>query len=184
MKIIINFALLNKDEVNRHTEYKIPFVGLKEGIHEYEFHLDSKFFEEFELSEFTQGEVDVKLSLDKRINMMVLDFELEGNVTFPCDRCGEDTELDIEGEEKLIVQFGDKTGSTDEEILILGPNEYELDISQYLFEFVELLIPARRVHASEKECNQDVMQKLGELEKEEEEITDPRWDALKGFKSN
>lgn len=183
MKIIINFALLNKDEVNRHAEYKIPFIGLKEGIHEYELLLESKFFEEFELSEFEQGEVNVKITLDKRINMMVVDFDLAGHVFFPCDKCGAQAKLDFEGNEKLIVKFGDKTSSTDEEILVLGPNEYELDVSQYLYEYVVLLIPARRVHASEDECDQDVLHKLDELE-DKEEKTDPRWDALKGFKSN
>ena len=171
--------------MNRHKEYKIPFVGLKEGTHAYEFHLDTEFFDEFEFSEFEQGEVEVQLSLEKRINMMVLDFELAGHVIVPCDRCGADTKLELEGEEKLIIKFGDKTGSTAEEILILGPNEYELDLSQYLFEYVELLVPARRIHPSEEECDQEVIQKLKEMEeKEEEEKTDPRWDALKGFKSN
>ena len=46
-------------------EYVIPFVGLKTGIHTYEFDVDDTFFEGFEYSIIEKGKVHVKLELEK-----------------------------------------------------------------------------------------------------------------------
>ena len=45
---------------------------------------------------------------------------------------------------------------------------------------IVLAIPNKRVHESEEDCNQDVLDELDDYESEEE--TDPRWDALKNLK--
>lgn len=166
--------------MDRLKEYKIPFIGLKEGIHEFDFQLGPEFFEEFEFSDFDRGIVDIHVILDKKSNMLVLDFELHGNVEMICDRCGNDVTVDIEDEEKLIVKFGDKTGSTDEEILVLGPNEHEIKLSQYFFEFIELALPAKRVHEDINDCDQEVVKRLSS--EDDTDDTDPRWDALKNLK--
>jgi len=47
-----------------------------------------------------------------------------------------------------------------EDVLVLGPQEYELDISQHLYEYAHLCIPARRAHLDVADCNQGVLKEL------------------------
>lgn len=168
--------------MSRLSEYRIPFLGLKEGSHAFSFRLNDEFFERFEFSEVTKGDVRVEVVMLKQSTMLDLEFELEGTAELPCDRCGSDTTVHFTGSERLIVKMGDETGPRDEEILVLGPNEHELDLEQFLFEYVELNLPARRVHEDPKDCDQDALKKLSELEiKDDDDSTDPRWDALRGI---
>ena len=69
-------------------EYRIPFLGLKPGQHEYEFEVTDAFFEEFENSEIDHADIKVDIMLEKQINMMVLHFKLSGEVLSSWDRCG------------------------------------------------------------------------------------------------
>ncbi|MFN6379105.1 MAG: YceD family protein [Flavobacteriales bacterium] len=138
-------------------EYQIPFLGLKVGTHSYEFTLTEAFFEAFEYSEITESNIAVELEFEKQGTLMVLDFELKGSVTLLCDRCGDPYSQIIQSNERLIVKFGDETGHTDEDILVLGPSENTVDVSQYLYEYAHLALPAKHVHAAEAECNQEVL---------------------------
>ncbi|UTW63826.1 DUF177 domain-containing protein [bacterium SCSIO 12741] len=57
-------------------------------------------------------------------------------------------------------------------------------MSQLLYEFIHLALPLKNVH-NEGECDPEMVKKIEELnygEGEEEESTDPRWNALKSLK--
>jgi uncharacterized metal-binding protein YceD (DUF177 family) len=138
-------------------EYQIPFLGLKVGTHLYDFTLTETFFEAFEYSEITESSIAVELQFEKQGTLMVLDFSLTGEVQLLCDRCGDPFSQPIQSKERLIVKFGDETGHTDEDILVLGPSENAVDVSQYLYEYAHLALPAKHVHATEAECNQEVL---------------------------
>lgn len=166
------------------VEYRIPYLGLRIGKHEFDFVLDDTFFEHFGQGEIKKGRIGVQLVLDRQTSMLVLDFQLDGSVVLPCDRCGEEADIDVSGSEKLIVKMGERTGSTDEDILELGPNEHEIDLSQYLYEYAHLMLPVKRVHKSLSDCNQEVVQHFGQEEEDETPPQDPRWDALKNLNTN
>ena len=68
-------------------EFNIAFVGLKPGLHEYNYTVEDSFFENFEKTEFTNTKVDVKLTFDKKQGIFLLHFDINGKVTLPCDRC-------------------------------------------------------------------------------------------------
>ena len=164
--------------------YKIPFIGLKVGQHEFEFELGDKFFESFEHSEISGSEINVDVVMDKQSTMMVLDFEVYGSVETICDRCGTPMRVDIDHEDRLIIKYGDQTGSSDDEILVFGPSEHMIELQQFLYEYSHLGLPSRRVHETEEECDQDAMNLLNKLreEKDEDEDIDPRWEGLKVLK--
>lgn len=160
-------------------EYQIPFLGLKVGVHEYEFTLDNAFFDAFEYSEITEAKVFVELALEKQSTMLVLDFSLKGDVQLLCDRCGDPFMQEITSKDRLIVKFGDETGHTDEDILVLGPSENTVDVAQYLYEYAHLALPAKHVHASESECNQEVLAAYKKYAVENDNRDD--WAALKNL---
>lgn len=178
----------SKKEMKR--EFIIPFVGLNPGEHHYEFHIGNEFFENLEYSEIQKGDAEVKLTLNKQTNMMIFNFELKGTVEVICDRCGDDLNLPIESNQQLIVKLNAESFEDNDDIVSLPASEYEFDVSHYIYEYIILALPARRIHGEaegdESQCDEEVLKKLEEVapkatEKKNDEI-DPRWAALKDLK--
>ena len=172
-------------------QFVINFGSLPAGEHEFHFEVNDSFFTQFENSIIQKGNVDVLVVLEKKENMLLLDFTMEGGVSVPCDRCLEDLGLEVEGYNELIVKFGVADDDESEDVIVLDPKEYELNVGQFIYEFLTLMIPMRNVHGegeddTESGCDPDVLKELEKhLAKEKEaEETDPRWDALKGFNPN
>ena len=174
-------------------EYIIQFVGLSIGIHEFKFEAKDSFFKDFEFSEIKKGNVLVNLHLLKQSQMMVLEFEIGGTVKMECDLCTGEFDLPLNGTHRLIVKVGGgDTGNEDDDIITIAANEHELDLAQYIYEYITLTLPIKRVHPLDKKgnstCDKEVLEKLEkfriEEEKQEEEKTDPRWNDLKNIKLN
>jgi len=170
------------------NEYLIPFIGLKVGKHQFEFKINKKFFDEFSFDEFENCEVTVEVVLEKKTTMLEINFKHKGTVNVPCDLTGEPFDLPIKGKIKLVVQFGDEFNNDNDELLILPHGEYQIDLSQYIYEMIVLSVPQKRVHPGVKDgtLQTEALQKLNELqvkevkkEEKKENDTDPRWDKLK-----
>jgi len=167
--------------LNYQKQYVIPFSGLSENIHHFEFKIDDKFFENFEFSEIKKSNIDVYLSLEKQERMLILEFLIEGTTNIMCDRCLDFFDYPIKGKEKLIVKFGNKNYESTDDILILAESENEIDISKYIYEFISLLLPIKRIHPEDENgnsrCNKEMIKKIKEFSKTKK--SDGRWDELK-----
>jgi uncharacterized metal-binding protein YceD (DUF177 family) len=162
-------------------EFVIPFLGLKEGIHDYAFDIDAEFFESFEYSEVKLGKVHVDVSMERKERMLIFTFGIRGSVEVPCDRCLGPLDLPIEGTDRLIVKFGLEWLEESEEILIIPETDSRIDISSFIYEYIMLKLPYKRVHPEGKGlCDRTVIDKL---EHHSESETDPRWEALKELKN-
>jgi len=172
--------------VNYLKDFIIPFSGLKAGNHPFAFKIEDQFFEQFEYSEIRKGNIHVDCMLEKQQRMMVLHFDLKGEVEVPCDRCGEEFNLPVEGSQKLIVKFGTDHKEESEDILVITDKEHELDVSQFLYEYVHLLLPFRKVHGTDENgnslCDPEVIRYINE--EEIEHPVDPRWEALRKLKED
>ncbi|MCB9174638.1 MAG: DUF177 domain-containing protein [Flavobacteriales bacterium] len=164
-------------------DYTIQFVSLKQGTHHFEFSVDNKFFEQLDCDDFIDSNFKVELEFIKQSTMMLLNFSFKGEIIVPCDRCLEDLKMPIKGEDKLIVKFGDTSHNEVDDILILAESEHEINVAHYIYEFIELNIPFRRVH-KEADCNAETIKRLNELEVNKTEEIDPRWSALKNINNN
>ncbi|MGL2993145.1 YceD family protein [Flavobacterium sp. TSSA_36] len=178
--------------MSKRKEFIIPFVGLKLGKHQFEYQINSSFFEIFDFNEFEKSAIKVKVVLEKKANLLELDFKHKGTVQVPCDQTGEEFDLPIKGKIKLIVRFGETFNNDNEELLILPYGEFEIDIAQYIYEMIVLSVPLRRVHPGVKDgtLQTETLEKLKNLtaskevkEKNTEQVSkdniDPRWDKLK-----
>lgn len=163
------------------SEYIIQFEGLKQGTHFFEFDVDNKFFEEFDCFDYEYSSFKVNLEFTKQSTMLLLKFEFDGFISVPCDRCLDEVDIDVEGEEKLIVKFGNEPYDETEEILVLPNHEYELNVAKYIYEYIQVAMPFKRVH-DEGECNQEVIKALERVEQKQEKEVDPRWSSLKDIK--
>ena len=165
-------------------QFVIPFGGLKPGVHQFSFEIDNKFFEQYEHSEIKKGNITVEISLEREEKMLILNFLINGNVEINCDRCYEPFLLPVSGKERLIVKFGDSFHEENEEVQIIPLGETQIDVSSFIYEFVHLLIPFRRVHPDDEIgnslCDPDIIRRIDE--REASSGPDPRWEVLKKLK--
>ena len=170
------------------NEFLIPFIGLKLGKHPFEYQINNTFFDAFDYSDFENSNIKVNAVLEKKANFMELSLKHKGTIFVPCDTTGEMFDMPIKGKINIVVQFGDEFNNDNEELLILPHGEYQMDISQFIYEMIVLSIPLRRVHPGIKNGTLEslVLNKLNELKvkkvkekKDIAEVTDPRWDKLK-----
>ena len=77
-------------------EFFIPFIGLKEGKHQFEYYIDITFFESFEYHEFNGASIKVKALLHKMSTMMELVVFSEGTINVNCDLNNEPFEQVLE----------------------------------------------------------------------------------------
>ncbi len=171
----------------KHKEFNIPFSGLKQGRHQFEYQIDNTFFEGFGFDEFNNSRIEVMAVLDRMSTMMELEISASGHVNVACDLTNEPYDQPIEGSLKLVVKFGDEFNDEDDEILVLPHGEHQFNIAQYVYEMLVLAVPSKRIHpgVADGTLSSQVLDKLEELRPgetgEEQEETDPRWDALKNL---
>ena len=161
------------------SEYIIRLSGITQDTHRFEFAVKDDFFESIEFGEIRRGNLAVVVDMVKEESMLVLDFKITGTVNIMCDRCSDLYDQKIDGKNRLIVKFGESALQNTDDILIVQRDENEISIASYIYEFIHLLLPQRRVH-SDGECNSEVMKKLEELNMANKfKGGDPRWDALR-----
>jgi uncharacterized protein len=167
--------------------FTIPISGLKDGRHLYDFEIGNGFFEGFEESEIKEGKLSVNIILDKRSSHFELTFKISGKVKVCCDRCLEMFFQPVESENRLLVKYGKERDDSDPDLLVIPAEEYELDVRQYIYEFILLALPIQKVHpggSKDNECDPEMIKKLHEHIISEEKSNDPRWDELKKLMNN
>jgi uncharacterized metal-binding protein YceD (DUF177 family) len=173
--------------------YEVAFVGLKPGVHEFNYELDDKFFAEKGARDLTNAKAHVKMSLEKNTGFMLLKFEVGGSTDVTCDRCGNPLTIDLWDEFKMLVKLVDNPTEMNEQeedpdVFYISRNESHLNVSDWIYEFVLLSIPMQKMCSNEEEgpqCNQEVLNKLKEMEKiHAENNANSIWKGLEKFKDN
>lgn len=163
--------------------FSVPINGLKEGHHTFEFEINKSFFDLFEESEIKEGELFAVIEIEKRPSHIDLEVKISGKVRIGCDRCLGMYDHPVECENKLLVKFGKGKDESDPEIITLPREENDLDLKQYLYEYIHLALPIQRIHPDdangESTCDPSMLRKLKEHLVVEETKIDPRWDELK-----
>ncbi|SMC40321.1 YceD family protein [Cellulophaga tyrosinoxydans] len=172
--------------MKKHKEFVIPFSGLKQGKHEFDFEIDNTFFESFEYNEFNGAAINLLVLLNKSSTMLELEMTANGTVNVYCDVTNEPYDQAIEANLDLVVKFGDEFNDDNDEILILPHGEFQVNISQYVYEMLVLAVPLKKVHPGvlDGTLESEALAKLDELHPKEvkenkNKETDPRWDSLK-----
>ncbi len=170
-------------------QFNIPFVGLKEGSHKFEYQINKTFFEAFQYDEFNDSDINVSIDFEKKSTLMKLKLNMEGTVNVPCDVTSESFDQPIDGTLSLIVKFGPEFNDDGEEIIVLPYEEFQINVAQHIYELIVLSVPTKRIHPKvvDGTMESEALKKLKELEYnddksvEETEDTDPRWDKLKNL---
>ena len=178
-------------------KYDISFVGLKEGIHGYNYKIGKEFFTNFINADsvLEDGNVDVELQLEKSSTMLVLLFSIKGILNVECDVCLDPLALNISNDFRQICKFSDEGfTSSDDEITAIPTSDYEINVARFIYEFIHLCIPAKMTH-EEGDCNDEIKDIVSqyllteetnidsESISEENDNFDPRWAVLKALKN-
>jgi uncharacterized metal-binding protein YceD (DUF177 family) len=169
--------------------FNIPFIGLKQGKHLFDYEIDNTFFEAFGFNEFNSSSLKIDLTFQKKNTFFELDLNVSGYVNIDCDISLEPYNQKTEGNISLIVKFGPEYNDDNDEILIIPHEQYELNVSQFIYELVILSIPSKKIHPQVEDGTMDseTLKKLKELEikqhksSDNEDSVDPRWDKLKNL---
>lgn len=164
---------------NTEKDFIIPFIGLKLGVHTFEFEIEDTFFEELEYSLIHAGKLKATLELEKKETMMIAYFQVAGSVSTDCDRCNSPMDLNLKGEFTLIYKFGLEE-SDDENLVVLHPDEYELNVKDPIYELMTISLPPRKIHPV-GECDEEMWNLLQTYTlnagvDDEDDLDDEDWD--------
>lgn len=175
--------------MGRFDKYNVDLKGLKAESLTMEFDLDNAFFADIDGEEFQRGAVKAYVTVKKGRDLFDFTFALAGEVIVPCDRCLDDLAIDVDTESVLKVRLGD-TYADDGDTVIVPEADGGINIAWYLYEFIVLALPMKRVHAPGK-CNHEMTGRLKKHSRSEDEEDlnsempdvgiDPRWEGLKAI---
>ena len=192
--------------MGKFDKYKIDLKGMQADSCKYEFVLDNLFFAYIDDPSGNQCPVYVVLVRKQTSRAFELNFQTDGMVWVPCDRCLDDMEQPVSSTDKLLVKFGHEYAEEGDNLIVIPEEEGEINVAWFMYEFIALAIPMKHVHAPGK-CNKAMSSKLSkhlrttpddemdedsfvsedsdELANDDTETAvDPRWDELKKILDN
>ena len=177
--------------MNNRREFEIAFVGLRPGVHEFEYSIDDKLFAAYGEQEFTNCSAKIKLLLDKKNGFLQLKFDIDGFADVVCDRCSNPLKKQLWEEFNIIVKMVEEPETMnlteeDPDIYYISRGESHLKIADWIYEFVSLSVPLQKMCDEEEmgspQCNVEVLEKLRQMEEEVNKQANPMWKGLDKFK--
>lgn len=172
--------------------FEIAFVGLKPGVHEFNYVVDDKFFAEKGSPDFTNCQANIKLQLDKKSGFMLLKFEIVGKADSNCDRCGNPLSVDIWDEFNMLIKLVENPEEMndqeeDPDVFYISRTESHIDVADWIYEFVLLSFPTQKTCGEDEEgnskCNKEVLEKLKAMGSVETQTNaNQLWQGLEQFK--
>lgn len=198
--------------MGKFSEFKLPLKTMGQGREVFHYHLDKQFFVNMESADIHGADLDVTLEVEHKGEDYNLHFHVTGNVTLLCDRCLDALLHDVDTTYDITVRYGDRYCDDSDTVLEIPESDATLNVAYMLYDTVALTIPLKHVHPAGK-CNKAMSTVLHrhrvsspgpDSELEESLIdemdtmdtapdddspaadtpTDPRWDALKGLRSD
>ena len=166
-------------------DYRIEFVKLKPGKHNFTLEADTAFFKSFENKEVIEASVHIEMELDRHPSWLNVSFKAKGTVNTSCDRCLTNIPFPVDTSYLLVYKMGiDETQEDTESIKYLKPHDYFIDLSLPVYETVLLNLPMIRNcdNLEIEPCDIEMLSKLEENEQSRKDHKDPRWEKLKGLK--
>jgi uncharacterized metal-binding protein YceD (DUF177 family) len=176
--------------MSNRREFEIAFVGLKPGVHEFQYGVNDRFFEEYGEQDFQKTEANVKLLLEKNNGFMILRFEIGGKAEVTCDRCNNELPFQLFEEFTMTVKMTDEPEvmneqEEDPDVFYISRGESHLDVKDWIYEFVNLSIPMQKTCEFESMdgpyCNPAARELLNNMRPEEKK-ENSIWKGLEKFK--
>lgn len=180
--------------MNALRTYDIHIIGLDNKQYEYDFTSDDSFFVALEQELIAKGNLRTNLVLNKSETMIRLDFDITGTVEQICDRSLDEYDEPVSTQRTMLLKFGDRNEELSDEIELIQRNTATINVARYIFEFVSLALPMKRLHprfrleedADDDEPNGKLIYRSGPADDDADDRpdVDPRWAALRKLSDN
>jgi DUF177 domain-containing protein len=177
--------------MSNRREFEIAFVGLKPGVHEYNFQVNDRFFEEYQEQDFHNVQANVRLLLEKNSSFMILRFQMGGKAEVICDRCSNNLPLQLFEDFTVTVKVVDDPTvmngqEEDPDFYYISRGDSHLDVKDWIYEFVNLSIPMQKTCDYENMdgpyCNPAARELLNNMKPGEGTKQGNMWKGLEKFK--
>jgi uncharacterized metal-binding protein YceD (DUF177 family) len=177
--------------MSNRREFEIAFVGLKPGVHEFNYSVDDSFFEEYQEQDFRKVQAQIRLLLEKNNSFMILRFQVGGKAEVTCDRCNSDLPMQLFDDFTMTVKMTEEPElmneqEEDPDVYYISRGESHLDVKNWIYEFVNLSIPMQKTCEYENMdgpyCNATARELLNKMRPEEGPKENPLWKGLDKFK--
>lgn len=171
-------------------EFSVNIIGLSIKAHEFSYQLGKSFFEEFGKDLLEDGQFEARVVLDKHETFIEGTFSISGTARLICDRSLEPFDFPIETVNKMVFKYGPEEAEVTDEIMTIPQDKATLNIGQFLYEYIALALPMKRIHPKFQEQEEDdddetegkIIYTSQTKEAENGSSIDPRWEALKKLK--
>lgn len=165
--------------------YSVNIIGLSNKAHTFDFTIGEEFFREYRTDVLQGGDFEAKVVLDKHETFIDADFTIAGKARLVCDRSLEPFEEPVKLHRKVMFKYGEEPAELSDEIVIITRDQATLELGQFLYEFISLEIPIKKLHPRfrDEDENDDAEGRIVyKSESDEKDETDPRWEKLKKLK--
>ena len=172
--------------------YGVNIVGLSNKVHDFEYEIGDKFFKEYGTDLVEKGSFHVNVALNKHETFIEADFKINGKAVLICDRSLDPFDFPIQSHHNMVFKFGDSDQEMSDEIVMIHRDTATLELGQYIYEFIALAIPMKKLHPrfqNEAEEDDDTEGKIvysseknTDSDKGDDDEIDPRWNILKKLK--
>jgi len=176
----------------RLVAYRINIVGLSNKEHHFHYEFGDEFFREYGSDLVSEGNFQVDVVLDKRETFLEAEIKIHGAAKLICDRSLEPFDFPVNVTRKVVFKYGDRDEEITDEIVIINRDTAWLELGQYIYEFIALAIPLKKLHPKFKdEPDEDdnmpgrIVYSSGTVDGNDDndnDDTDPRWNILKKLK--
>ncbi len=170
--------------------YSVNIIGLSNNVHQFEYDIDEKFFREYGTDLISDGKFHAEVTLNKHETFIEADFTVKGEAKLTCDRSLEEFDYPIDKHYRILFKFGDTDEEMSDEIMMIHRDTVALELGQYIFEFIALAVPLKKLHPKfqgedyddeEGKIVYSSADKKGDDEKDDDDEIDPRWNILKNL---
>ncbi len=151
--------------------------------------LDDGFFKEYGADFVSAGDFSVAVTLSKKETFIEAHFMIKGKARLVCDRSLEPFDHLLEIDKKMVFKYGEEEMELSDEIMVIRHDRTTLDLGQYLYEFIVLEIPIKKLHPKFESHEEEEEESEGKMvyssaadEDSGEDEADPRWEQLKKLK--
>lgn len=173
--------------------YGVNIIGLSNKVHHFEYEIGDEFFRQWGTDLVNQGRFHVEVALNKHETFIEADFKIKGTATLTCDRSLEPFDYPIWTTRKILFKYGEKDEEISDEIIMINRDTATLELGQYIYEFIALAIPMKKLHPRfrAEEITEDETaegkivyssEPTEDKDKKDDDDIDPRWNILKNLK--
>jgi uncharacterized protein len=171
--------------------YSVNIIALSNKLHHFDYEIGADFFRKYGTDLVSEGNFKVEVELNKHETFLEADFKIKGTATLTCDRSLEPFDYPIWTTRRVLFKYGEVNEEISDEIVMIHRDSATLEVGQYIYEFIGLAIPIKKLHpkfrledaAGDDNAEGKIVYSSQTNEKgNDDEDIDPRWNKLKNLK--